>query len=386
MLATEGVLRSSTLSIDPVVVQNMGVRVHEVLMGEVFRNIEALGNIDIPEPNISVINLKYSGWIRKLWADKTGQQIKKGERLFSIHAPELILAQEEYLLAVNEQSYELKKSAEDKLAFLGLSKNDISALAKKKSVDDETIIYSPQDGFVIHKAITEGAKVNAGADLFKIGNYNKIWVNARVYEFDAPYVKLGTPAVMELSYIKGHSYDGVLSFINPSLDEKTRTLNVRLEFENPDLFLRPNMFASVKIKSQVKKNVLVVPSEAVLHRAAKTFVFVAKALGKYEPREIKIGLVGSNDKTEVISGLKLGEQVVSSGQFLLDSESQSQEAVAKMLDHNLHSLKPESKPKLDNNMEMEVYWTCPMHSQIIRDEAGKCPICGMDLVKKTRLK
>jgi Cu(I)/Ag(I) efflux system membrane fusion protein/cobalt-zinc-cadmium efflux system membrane fusion protein len=194
---------------------------------------------------------------------------------------------------------------------------------------------------------------------------------------------------MELSFQAGKKYEGKVSYIYPTLNPKTRTLQVRLEFENPGLGLKPGMFATVQIEAQRKASVLSIPSEAILHSGTRQVVFVAVDLGKYEMREIATGLSGDRNKTEVLSGLTQGERVVTSGQFLLDSESQLQEAVQKLLAARLHAkekrVAPDDAPAAhDHGEASETYWTCGMHPQIVQDGPGTCPICGMDLTEKSK--
>jgi Cu(I)/Ag(I) efflux system membrane fusion protein/cobalt-zinc-cadmium efflux system membrane fusion protein len=222
--------------------------------------------------------------------------------------------------------------------------------------------------------------------LYRIGDLRKIWVNADVYEFDAPWVEVGQRATMELSFQRGKTYEGSVSYIYPTLSEKTRTLKVRLEFENPGLALKPGMFATVQIEAQRRNDVLVVPTEAIIHSGTRQILFVATDLGKYEKREITTGLVGDRYVTEVLSGVEPGERVVTSGQFLLDSESQLQEAVQKLLEARLQAKerKAGAHPVSTSAEEGETYWTCSMHPQIVQEEPGTCPICGMDLVERKK--
>jgi Cu(I)/Ag(I) efflux system membrane fusion protein/cobalt-zinc-cadmium efflux system membrane fusion protein len=194
---------------------------------------------------------------------------------------------------------------------------------------------------------------------------------------------------MELSFQKGRLYEGKVSYIYPTLDEQTRTLTVRLEFENPGLQLKPGMFSTIRIDTRKKSGVLVVPSEAIIRSGERNVVFVAHRLGIYEPREVVTGLTGDEHRTEVLEGLEEGETVVRSGQFLLDSESQLQEAMQKMVSGGLHAHQhdegapPKQEGAADDGGDAdEVVWTCPMHPQIAEEEPGQCPICGMDLVRK----
>ena len=241
-------------------------------------------------------------------------------------------------------------------------------------------IGAPRSGYVLHKNVVQGAKVNAGQDLFRIGRLDAIWVQAQIYEYDAPWVRVGQPATMELSFEQGRQYKGKVSYIYPTLDPKTRTLTVRLEFVNPSLQLKPGMFTTVRIKTRQRSDVLVVPTEAILRSGERNIIFVARQLGTYEPHQVVTGLTGDGHLTEILKGIKVGDTVVISGQFMLDSESQLQEALQKLLAARLQ-VRPGAAGKQKPHQHQAI-WTCPMHPTIAEDKAGACPICGMDLVKK----
>jgi Cu(I)/Ag(I) efflux system membrane fusion protein/cobalt-zinc-cadmium efflux system membrane fusion protein len=249
-------------------------------------------------------------------------------------------------------------------------------------------IRAPASGYVLHKNVVQGARVNAGQDLYRVGSLSRIWVTAQVYEFDAPWVKVGQRAQVELPFQAGKAYEGEVSYVYPTLNKRSRTLRVRLELANPGLGLKPGMFATVHIEAEDKPDVTVVPAEAILRSGQRQIVFIARAGGRYEAREVTTGLVGGNQQTEVLSGLEEGEQVVLSGQFLLDSESQMHEAVQKYLEARLEAKAamggPDAGRKQDTAQEAagETYWTCPMHPDVVEDEPGTCPICGTDLVEK----
>lgn len=387
-----------SVRIDPVVVQNMGVRVAHVQRGSVFRHIRTIGEVEVAEDEISVVNPRFSGWIERIWADETGQEVRKGQALFRIYSPEVIAAQEELLLAVNTQGRQspLAKASERRLRLWEIPSGHIDEVLEAGNGQLTLTVRSPRAGYVLHKNAILGARVQAGADLYRIGNLRKIWVNAEVYEFDAPWVEVGQQASMELSFQQGQAWKGEVSYIHPTLNPKSRTLRVRLEFENPGLNLKPGMFATVRIKAQERPAAIIVPTEAVMHSGERRLLFVSPGVGRYEPREVVTGLAGDNRMTEILSGVQVGEVVVVSGQFLLDSESQLQEAVGKLIAERLQVQGASAKPSWEGGQgghvhpgsqgpagqHGEAYWTCPMHPQIVQDGPGACPICGMDLVQK----
>lgn len=329
----------SAVVIDPVVVQNMGVRVAEVEQGQIFRNVQTVGEVTVADDQISVVNLRFSGWIERIFVDETGQEVKKGQALFAVYSPELVAAQEEYLLAVGTGGVDgmLARSAARRLELWGISRGLLKRIVKTGKSRRNITINAPRSGYVLHKNVVEGARVQAGADLYRIGDLDRIWVTAEIYEHDAAWVQQGQRATMELSYQQGMTWEGTVSYVYPTLNPRTRSLTVRLEFDNPGLGLRPGMLATVRIETRRKDHATTVPSEAVIHSGERRLVFVATGGGHYEAREVVIGLMGDNRRAEVMEGLAEGERVVVSGQFLLDSESQLQEAVQKLLESRLEA-------------------------------------------------
>jgi len=247
-------------------------------------------------------------------------------------------------------------------------------------------------GFVIEKNVVAGQMVDAGMRLYRIADLGIVWVIAQVYEQDLPFVKLGQEAVVKVASLPDREFRGRVTFIYPSVDEKTRTAKVRLEFENPGYFLKPGMFVSAQIRAELDDSAVLVPESAVLRSSAKNTVFVALAGGKFEARDVMLGVEAENDLMQVLSGLNAGESVVTSGQFLLDSESQLREAIQKMSNPNEAAPEPapgaseaSSAAPAGTNADKMVY-VCPMpeHVSITYDHPGKCPICSMTLVPVTK--
>jgi Cu(I)/Ag(I) efflux system membrane fusion protein/cobalt-zinc-cadmium efflux system membrane fusion protein len=377
--------RRRSMAIDPAFVQKIGVRTARVTRGPISRHIRTTGTVDVAEDRLSVVNLRYSGWVERIYVDETGMRVRRGQALFDVYSPELVSAQQEYLAATGNTGAHsaLVESARTRLELWGMSASQIERLAREGPARTVTVV-APETGHVLRKNVVQGGRVQAGMDLYRIGNLATVWVNADLYEIDAPWVELGAPATMELNFQRGETYEAEVGYIHPTLNLETRTLTVRLVLDNPKLILKPGMFATVRIEAERRDNALQVPTEALIRSGARQLVFVALGGGQYELREVVAGLAGDRQVTEVLSGLREGEQVVTSGQFLLDSESQLREAARQMLAAQAEASGIDLGPEPQGTGEEQSYWSCGMHPQIAEHGPGRCPICGMDLVEKRR--
>lgn len=336
---------AGVIKINPAVVQNMGVRTAKVKKGRLEKLIRTVGHIDYNERKIGYVTTKMSGWIEKLYVDYTGQEVKKGDPLFEIYSPELVSAQEEYLLSLKSKSANgtnqfrgdkkrlrsLYKSAKQRLKYWDISDRQIKKLERDGSIKKTLTIYSPFNGIVVHKNVIEGQYQKAGTNLYKIADISTIWTYVHIYEYELPWIKIGLEAEMELSYIPGKVFTGTVTYIYPYLSKKTRDVKVRLEFDNSDLELKPDMYANIKIKSTISEETAIIPEEAIINTGSKQIAFIAKGEGMFEPRELTVGMEGEDGIVQILDGVSMDEVVVISGQFLLDSESKLQEAINKML-------------------------------------------------------
>ena len=388
----EGEEETNTISVDPSTVQKMGVRTTVVTNGPVRRVIRTVGVVDYNETALADVTTKFRGWIEKLYVDSTGKQVRKGEPLFDIYSPELYTAQNEYVLALNQSSNpSLKASARQKLKLFDISNDQIAELEKTRQPQRTLRVNAPIDGIVVEKMAVQGQMVEAGMKLYRLADLSIVWVQSQIYEQDLAFLKLGQEAEVSLSYLPDRKFSGRVTYIYPTVDEKTRTARVRMEFHNPGLFLKPGMFATVELNAEIEPSALLVPDSAVLRSGEKNTVFVALDNGHFEPREVTLGPRAENNTYQVLNGLSEGEQVVTSGQFMLDSESQLREAIQKMLNpnanptptqvHLAHQLQREKSVTRLTEAAPTAY-VCPMpeHATIKYSHSGKCPICGMTLI------
>lgn len=403
--------QSQIIEVDPVTTQNMGIRTATVRRGPLRRVIRTVGSIDYNETALEDVTTKFKGWIEKLHVDATGQQVHRGDPLFEVYSPELYSAQREYLLAIEQgtntpDGASLKTSALTKLRFFDISAAQIAELDRTREPTKTLSILAPRDGFVVEKMVVQGQMVDPGMKLYRLADLGLVWVQAQIYEQDLAYIKLGQEATVTLSYLPDREFRGRVTYVYPNVDEKTRTARVRMEFHNPGFFLKPGMFATVQVACELDPSVLLAPDMAILRSGEKNTVFVALDGGKFEPRTVTLGPQAENDTYQILSGLNEGERIVTSGQFMLDSESQLREAIQKMLQprkvgetetaaHAGHEgtaapgIGAESHegmtPSAAAAEETALKYICPMpeHVSIQYDHPGQCSICGMTLVPVT---
>ena len=340
--------RPGEVRIDPVIQQDMGVRFGKVKKGTLIHMVRTYGIVTPDETLTAQINLKTSGWIEKIHVDFTGKHVKKGDPLFEIYSPELVAAQEGYLAALGTPGKpgtsggRLLDSARNRLRYFDVPEEFIAGLKASGRVNMTVMIRSPLDGYVIQKNAEEGSYVQAGRMVFQIADLGRVWVDAHVYEYELDLIEKGQQAEMTLPSLPGKTFTGTVAFLYPYLQSKTRDMVVRIVFENPEMRLKPQMYATVRIKTVLKGEGLMIPSEAVIRTGKRNLVFLSMGNGKFIPRDVILGPLLTHNRVQVIAGLREGESVVTSGQFLIDSESNLNEAVQKMID-----LKVEEKAKKD---------------------------------------
>src|ERR1017187_807073 len=395
-----GAADSSAIAVDAATRQNMNLRTAEIQRGPLRKTIRTVGTIDYNETALADVTTRFKGWIEKLDVDATGQLVHRGEPLFEVYSPELYDAQREFLQTVTNSFKKFKsvigqkQTAIRNLKNFGVQDAQIAEIETNRRALKTLPVVAPISGFVIEKDAVAGQMVDAGIKLYRIADLGIVWVLAQIYEQDLPFVQLGQEVVVKVASMPDREFRGRVTFVYPTVDEKTRTAKVRLEFENPGYFLKPGMFVSAQVQAELEPSVVLVPDSAVLRSGAKNTVFVALDGGKFEARDVALGLEAQDGMIQVISGLSAGERIVTSGQFLLDSESQLREAIEKMRGPTTAAKTEMAGASSTNGMptvaraksEPEaIVYVCPMpeHVSIIYDHAGNCPICGMALVPVT---
>ncbi|HCY86231.1 MAG TPA: efflux RND transporter periplasmic adaptor subunit, partial [Desulfobacteraceae bacterium] len=327
------------IKINPVVEQNMGLKVVPVVRDALEHTIKTYGHVTFDETLTGVVSPKAAGWIDRLYADYTGFFVEKGDPLYEIYSPALVATQEEYLSAFKNHrrsrtplNKNILDSARKRLLYYDIAPREIAEIEKTGRVKKTLAVRSPYKGVVVSKNVTEGDYVKTGASLFRIADLSSVWVEAHIFEYEQNLVYQGQPVEMELSYSPGRTYTGKISYIFPYLQPKTRDVIIRVSFDNPQGDLKPDMFAQIRIRTDDGKKGLSVPAQAVIHSGDEQIVFVAKGGGKFSPRQVTTGMYLEEGRVQVLSGLTAGENVVVSGQFLLDSESKLKEAIQKMIE------------------------------------------------------
>ncbi|MEX2489131.1 MAG: efflux RND transporter periplasmic adaptor subunit [Pseudomonadales bacterium] len=332
-----------TVTIDPVTMQSMGVRTARVQRESLSRVVRAPGRVDYDEESMTRLHPKTDGWIERLRVNTTGERVNADDILLDIYSPNLVTSQEEYLLTLRSlenarqggdaqaiaRAERIARLSRERLTLLDVPEHQIVELEESKQVTRTLHIHTPFRGVVTKVGVREGQYVTPGTELFMIADLSRVWVYVDVYEHELPWIREGDKAEMEVVAAPGRTFTGEITYIYPYMEAQSRTVRVRLEFPNEDGILKPDMFANVNILANTQREAVVVPTEAIVRSGAREQVFVVRSPGKFEPREVTLGLE-SGERTQILEGVEPGEKVVTSGQFLIDSESRLNEATAKM--------------------------------------------------------
>ena len=332
--------------IDPAVVQNMGVRTAAVDRGPLTVTVRAVGVLAVPEPAMTDVTLRVGGFIEKLYADTDGMSVARGQVLFDLYSPDVQVAEQELIGAVQASKSQdasapagaradaggLVELARRKLQLWGVADGDIDAAAAADRPPRTVPFRSPAGGHVMDKAVVAGSAVQAGQRLMRIEDHSVLWLDAQVYEDQIEAVRVGQTVRATVDGLPGRTFTGTVTFVYPHVDPMTRTETVRANLDNPDHELRPGMYATAEVVTRPVADAILVPREAVIDTGTRQVAFVADPAlpGHFEPRDVRVGVSGDGDRLQVVQGLAPGERVVTSGQFLMDVESRTTEAIEKL--------------------------------------------------------
>ena len=309
----------SAVKLDRTAADRFGISFARAAIRPLGRETRVVGTLSYAEPRRQYVNARVMGWVERLYADYTGQQVQKGDALLALYSPELVSAQEEYLSARRLGDKSLAAAALRRLTLWNIPQDQIDSLVRTGEVRRTIVLRSPMSGEIAEKMVTGGQAVQAGDNLFLIVDRRVLWVDLAVFEMDARLVRIGTPVELTVDAIPGKTYQGRVTFIQPTVDEKTRTITARAEVMNRDGALRPGMYATAMIRPATAK-ALTVPTQAVLPTGTQNLVFVNRGDGRFMPRAVAVGM-RSDSLVEIVKGLKPGDEVIASAAYLLDSES-----------------------------------------------------------------
>jgi RND family efflux transporter MFP subunit len=331
--------------IDPAQIQNIGVVSQPARLAEISRDVRTVGILDFNADRITWVNTKFSGWIEKVYVSYVGQEVQQGQPLFEIYSPELVTTQEEYLRALEyaasmegssrvearRQAESLLRSTRDRLEYWDISQDQIQELDQTRVVQRQLTVRAPVNGVVaeVMEDSLEGMFVKAGMNLYRLADLSTIWVHADVYESDLPWVHEGQPAEIFFRYDPDRLYSGRILFLYPEVSKETRTLKICVEVPNEQNRLKAGMYTDVILHGPPIRDAIVISRSAVLRTGERDLVFVDLGEGRFEPREVRLGVRGDGDDVQIVRGVAAGERVVTQAQFMLDSESRVQEAIAK---------------------------------------------------------
>ncbi|EGR0088485.1 efflux RND transporter periplasmic adaptor subunit [Vibrio vulnificus] len=312
--------KPGTVKIDPSVENNLGVKTAAVELAKLSPRIETVGYIAFDESQLWQTNVRVSGWVEKLYINAVGEQVKKGEVLFTLYSPELVKAQEELLNAKRTGRDGLVKGATERLLSLGVDREQLNQVIRRGKASQTIEIKALANGVIASLNIREGGYLSPAQAVISAGPLNEVWVDAEVFERQAHWLTNGSQASMTLDALPGKAWQGEVDYVYPILDPKTRTLRMRLKFANPNGELKPNMFANITLQPVSDSEVLTVPKSSVIRSGGMTRVVLAEGEGKYRSARIETGRE-ADDKVEVLQGLNQGDRIVTSAHFMLDSES-----------------------------------------------------------------
>jgi len=319
------------------IVQEMAIRTEHAMKMPFKQDIRAYAKLVPDDTRVYHIHPKVAGWVEQLHVTTQGEAVHKGEKILSFYSPEIYAAFQDYRTAIRSGNKLLASSTKKRLELWDVSKKQIREIAYTGKLPRTMVYESPIDGFVLNEQnLFEGMHITAGKMLLSVADITQVWAEVEIYEFESEWVQEGMAATMELPYLPGKTYKGKVTFVSPFVDEASRTIYARLEFPNPNFEIKPGMYANVVIHAQSDLPTLVIPVESVIRTGRRDIVFIKASQGKFVPTEVSLGKLGSTEDNrrvyEVLDGIQEHDEVVTSGQFMLDSESRLQEAILKMIE------------------------------------------------------
>lgn len=321
----------NALKISAAMVNNIGVRTSVASVADLSREINTVGFITFDEDRTSHVHVRTAGWVEKLYRKAIGEFVKEGEVIFELYSQELVNAQIELQQALRLKQQALVSAAEERLKAFGMTARQIAALKAGGEVRQRIEVLAPQDGVIVKLEIGEGMHVTPGKTVFSLADLSTVWIKVDVFESQSDWVREGQPTIMTLPFLPGETWQGTVDYVYPIVDPMSRTVQVRLAFSNSDGRLKPNMYGEVEIAASPLENVVSIPREALIRSGKTDRVILALGDGKYRPAEVIAG-IESGDRVEIRDGLSPGEVIVTSGQFLIDSEASINSAFLRMLD------------------------------------------------------
>jgi membrane fusion protein, copper/silver efflux system len=309
-----------SIAVDSRVVQNLGLRLAKVEQGSFARVVDTVGSVGVDEHRIEAVQVRQPGWVERLAVRAAGDSVHRGQLLAGIYSPDLLATQQELLIALGSNDPQLIEAARRRLALFGLSETQTARVERTQQVERRVDYYAPFDGYVMDLGARQGGEVQPGTMLFQLADLSTVWVTAEVPETQAAWLKPGDRAEVEVPALPGERSEGQVDYLYPELTQATRTLRVRVVVKNPRKHLRPGMFAAVHFQSMTQDHALTVPSESVIKTGTRSFVIVADDDTHFRPTRVRVG-AEQGGRSEILEGLALGQNVVSSGQFLIDSEA-----------------------------------------------------------------
>lgn len=421
------------VKIDGSLQQNMNIKTEVVKSKVLNSSVVTNGILQTDQRKEFIVNTKVGGWVKKLYVNYTGQKVKKGEKLIDIYSPKLVAAQQEFITAINynysvgnSKNKNIANTGKDlidnsikKLELLDVSKKEIDELRKTKTVQKYMTLYAPFEGTVINKVVTEGQKINPGMSLLKIADLKNLWLMADVYEYELSKIKVGSTAEIKFNFRPWQTYNSHISFIYPTINPKTRTAKIRIDIPNYKNELKPSMFATITIKGISQNKYPVVPEQAIIRSGLKNIAVIALGNGKFKPVEVKLGEY-ADGYYQILNGINEGTKIVTSSQFLIDSESNLKAALSQFTSAKKDTAKKKmdmektDKPmteknktksvkdktnkivlksnvvrkgiidvvSIDKNKDGKLFQDI-MDWNVISDKPGICPLCGMELREYT---